>query len=70
MKFLIDRIPTIMPYSEILRVWPDYGQRPKECRGSKFRVSVFFYLPHMEYEGSIGFVMRKMKKILLLIFTF
>jgi hypothetical protein len=20
-----------------------------------------FYLPHMEYEGSIGFVMRKMK---------
>jgi hypothetical protein len=21
-----------------------------------------FYLPHMEYEGSIGFVMRKMKK--------
>jgi hypothetical protein len=22
-----------------------------------------FYLPHMEYEGSIGFVMRKMKKI-------
>jgi hypothetical protein len=24
----------------------------------------FFYLPHMEYEGSIGFVMRKMKKII------
>jgi hypothetical protein len=24
-------------------------------------VSASFYLPHMEYEGSIGFVMRKMK---------
>jgi hypothetical protein len=23
--------------------------------------SPLFYLPHMEYEGSIGFVMRKMK---------
>jgi hypothetical protein len=23
---------------------------------------LIFYLPHMEYEGSIGFVMRKMKK--------
>jgi hypothetical protein len=24
--------------------------------------SIHFYLPHMEYEGSIGLVMRKMKK--------
>jgi hypothetical protein len=22
-----------------------------------------FYLPHMEYEGSIGFVMRKIKRV-------
>jgi hypothetical protein len=27
---------------------------------SKFFLT--FYLPHMEYEGSIGFVMRKIKK--------
>jgi hypothetical protein len=25
------------------------------------KIILFFYLPHMEYEGSIGFVMRKMK---------
>jgi hypothetical protein len=25
-------------------------------------VDTSFYLPHMEFEGSIGFVMRKMKK--------
>jgi hypothetical protein len=25
--------------------------------------TLIFYLPHMEYEGSIGFVSRKMKKI-------
>jgi hypothetical protein len=24
-------------------------------------ISIIFYLPHMEYEGSIGLVMRKMK---------
>jgi hypothetical protein len=28
----------------------------------KMLKSSVFYLPHMEYEGSIGFVMRKMKK--------
>jgi hypothetical protein len=37
----------------------------------KFYVKIaHFYLPHMEYEGSFGFVSRKMKKKLLLIFTF
>jgi hypothetical protein len=25
------------------------------------KLTTYFYLPHMEYEGSIGFVMRKMK---------
>jgi hypothetical protein len=34
------------------------------------KVKYDFYLPHMEYEGSIGLVTGKMKKYLLLIFTF
>jgi hypothetical protein len=32
-------------------------------RNLSFRFTKPFYLPHMEYEGSIGLVMRKMKKI-------
>jgi hypothetical protein len=31
-----------------------FGQKVLTC------VFLYFYLPHMEYEGSIGFVMRKM----------
>jgi hypothetical protein len=31
---------------------------------------IHFYLPHMEYEESFGLLSRKMKKKLLLIFTF
>jgi hypothetical protein len=29
-----------------------------------FKEQISFYLPHMEYEGSIGFVTRKIKKII------
>jgi hypothetical protein len=36
--------------------------REKEKEYHQFFERVYpFYLPHMEYEGSIGFVMRKMK---------
>jgi hypothetical protein len=31
---------------------------------SKISIFQIFYLPHMEYEGSIGFVSRKMKKFI------
>jgi hypothetical protein len=36
---------------------------PKDiCSGNNCTENLDFYLPHMEYEGSIGFVSRKNKK--------
>jgi hypothetical protein len=34
------------------------------ARHRERKKKVPFYLPHMEYEGSIGFVSRKIKKII------
>jgi hypothetical protein len=44
-------------------IWFEVGLRGnlKIFGFSVFSVFSDFYLPHMEYEGSIGFVMRKMK---------
>jgi hypothetical protein len=40
----------------------NFGEKIDFSLSGSVHRKLCFYLPHMEYEGSIGFVSRKMKK--------